>query len=75
MASPCDSDENGSYSNDDSFEISNTSDFSLDLNCESIDEEEEVNVLGVVPYQFEPEYDTDDPAIQPIATTSHISSS
>jgi hypothetical protein len=64
MATACNSSENDSFLTDASFEISEISSLSIHSNGTSNDEVEEENALGVLPYQFEPEYDTDDPAIQ-----------
>ena len=54
-----DSAENGSFLRDNSLEYLDLS--HITSNGLSIEEETKENPLGVLPYQFEPEFDNDDP--------------
>ena len=54
-----DSAENGSFLRDNSLEYLDLS--HITSNGLSIEEETKENPLGVLPYQFEPEFDSDDP--------------
>ena len=55
-----DSSDNDSFRMDNSLEYLNLSHFSITSNGLSIEEETIENLLGV-PYQFDPEFDSDDP--------------
>ena len=53
--------ENGSFLTDDSLKHLDLSHLSITWNGLSIEEEAIENLLGVLPYHFEPEWDSDGP--------------